>query len=169
MIDGHPFVFVMNTDIICEFANIKTNIKTNDYKHSLLREKTERWLNESGLRSALLRDVNLLSICGESDYGVLTNTSCAPLTFDEYRKYAKIIRSNYNKSFWLCTPWSISNEDYACFVSTDGKLSYNVSTVSRGLAPAFVLDEAFLSSIDLSHISTQQLVRELARRELGKE
>lgn len=63
-----------------------------------------------GKDNIIEHDVDLLSLDGENDYGVIKR-KVSLLTFDEYRKNKKAIKKHINKWFWLATPSSTPSGD----------------------------------------------------------
>lgn len=96
-IDGNPFVIALEVGIDFVFGN------SNNYKESTLRKGAEAWLKKTDIK-AIPRNVDLTAMDGYKGYGSL-NTTVAPLTFDEYRKYNHILTPHIKDSFWLVTPW----------------------------------------------------------------
>lgn len=137
-INGNPFVIALEVEIYSVFGD------SNNYKESGSRKTIESWFKNTGIK-AIARDVDLTAMDGYKGYGTL-NTTVAPLTFDEYRKYNHILTPHIKNSFWLVTPWGSPKKDnwasaYVCFVGTDGSANYNIYNYSYGLAPAFILDK----------------------------
>lgn len=56
-----------------------------------------------GKENIVEHEVDLLSLDGENDYGVIKR-KVSLLTFDEYRRNKKAIKKYINKWFWLATP-----------------------------------------------------------------
>lgn len=157
-IDGNPFVIALEVGIDFVFGN------SNNYKESTLRKGAEAWLKKTGIK-AIPRDVDLTAMDGYKGYGSL-NTAVAPLTFDEYRKYNHILTPHIKNWFWLVTPWGSPEKDnwastYVCSVGSDGSADYYGSGVSRGLAPAFILDK---NEKSLSDFTNEELIAELNKR-----
>lgn len=130
-IDGNPFVIALEVGIDFVFGN------SNNYKESTLRKGAEAWLKKTDIK-AIPRNVDLTAMDGYKGYGSL-NTTVAPLTFDEYRKYNHILTPHIKDSFWLVTPWGSPEKDNwasnrVCYVYTDGSANYNDYYYSRGLA-----------------------------------
>lgn len=159
-INGNPFVIALNLDIDTQFSDY-----SNNYTTSILRQKVDKWIEDSGINT-IVREVDLTTMDGYTGKGKFY---AAPLTFDEYRKYADIIIPNVKKSFWLCTGWGRPDKEKnwanlsACFVNYDGRPGYTYYNVSYGLAPAFILDRSWISK-DLSNFSNKELMDEIARR-----
>lgn len=96
-INGNPFVIALEVEIYSVFGD------SNNYKESGSRKTIESWFKNTGIK-AIARDVDLTAMDGYKGYGTL-NTTVAPLTFDEYRKYNHILTPHIKNSFWLVTPW----------------------------------------------------------------
>lgn len=157
-IDGNPFVIALEVGIDFVFGN------SNNYKESTLRKGAEAWLKKTDIK-AIPRNVDLTAMDGYKGYGSL-NTTVAPLTFDEYRKYNHILTPHIKDSFWLVTPWGSPEKDNwasisVCSVSTDGSADINGYSGSRGLAPAFILDK---NGKSLSDFTNEELIAELNKR-----
>ena len=157
-IDGNPFVIALEVGIDFVFGN------SNNYKESTLRKGAEAWLKKTDIK-AIPRNVDLTAMDGYKGYGSL-NTTVAPLTFDEYRKYNHILTPHIKDSFWLVTPWGSPEKDnwvssYVCAVDYGGSAYYNPYSCSRGLAPAFILDK---NGKSLSDFTNEELIAELNKR-----
>lgn len=158
-IDGNPFVIALEVGIDFVFGN------SNNYKESTLRKGAEAWLKKTGIK-AIPRDVDLTAMDGYKGYGSL-NTTVAPLTFDEHRKYNHILTPHIKDSFWLVTPWGSPEKDnwassYVCIVYGDGSASgHSYYSCSSGLAPAFILDK---NGKSLSDFTNEELIAELNKR-----
>lgn len=160
-INGNPFVIALDLDIESPFGN------SNNYKKSELRKRVESWFKDTGIK-AITRDVNLTAMDGYKGYGTL-NTTVAPLTFDEYRKYNHILTPHIKNWFWLVTPWGSPDKDnwgssYVCGVYTDGSAIRSVYGSSVGLAPAFILDRDQIYNKSLSDFTNEELLAELNKR-----
>lgn len=157
-IDGNPFVIALEVGIDFVFGN------SNNYKESTLRKGAEAWLKKTGIK-AIPRDVDLTAMDGYKGYGSL-NTTVAPLTFDEHRKYNHILTPHIKDSFWLVTPWGSPEKDNwasnrVCFVYGDGSAVNTYCNDSCGLAPAFILDK---NGKSLSDFTNEELIAELNKR-----
>lgn len=162
-INGNPFVIALNLGKNVVFG------KSNNYKTSNLRKETEKWFAETGLK-AVERTIDLIAMDGYKGFGTLT-THVAPLTFDEWRKYAEIITPHIKDWFWLATPWGSPERDNwasrrVCAVGADGSASYYTYDYSYGdsLAPTFILENY---KSDLSNFSNEELIKELNKRLKG--
>lgn len=166
-INGNPFVIALDVDEESKFDS-----ESNDYRNSDLKNRIDQWFRNTGIK-AIEREVDLTAMDGYKGYGVM-RTKCAPLTFDEYRKYASIIKPHIKNWFWTVTPWGDPNDDTwasksVCFVYYSGTANNNYYWGSRGLAPAFILDKSSISVFDkpfgtLSEYTIQELLEEISRR-----
>lgn len=160
-INGNPFVIALDLNIESPFGN------SNNYRKSELRKRVESWFKDTGIK-AIARDVNLTAIDGYKGYGIL-NTTVAPLTFDEYRKYNHILTPHIKNWFWLVTPWGSPEKDNwassrVCFVHTDGSANGYSYDTSRGLAPAFILNRNQCFNKSLGDYTNEELIAELNKR-----
>lgn len=163
-INGNPFVIALNTGIECRFDD-----KNNNYAKSELRNKTEKWLKDKGIKT-INRSVDLMTMDGYTGYGTL-DVLVAPLTFDEYRKYASVMRSHIGHSFWLVTGWGTPEIDNwasyrVCLVGTSGAANSFSYNYSYGLAPAFILDKNTAPKC-LDDYSIEELVQALHKKSHG--
>ena len=160
-INGNPFVIALDLDIESPFGN------SNNYKKSELRKRVESWFKDIGIK-AIARDVDLTAMDGYKGYGAF-NTTVAPLTFDEYRKYNHILTPHIKNWFWLVTPWGSPEKNnrassIVCRVSTDGSANAYSYSSSRGLAPAFILDKNQCFNKPLGDYTNEELIAELNKR-----
>lgn len=159
-IDGNPFVIALEVGIDFVFGN------SNNYKESTLRKGAEAWLKKTDIK-AIPRNVDLTAMDGYKGYGSL-NTTVAPLTFDEYRKYNHILTPHIKNSFWLVTPWGSPEKDNwassrVCGVGGGGSAG-GTDCGSLGLAPAFILDKNQYFNKSLSDFTNEELIAELNKR-----
>lgn len=160
--DGNPLVLAFDLGMKTKFSN-----NSNDYRTSILRKKIEDWFSDSGIKS-IKREIDLITMDGYTGYGKLM-VDVAPLTFDEYRKYASIIKKHIKDCFWLTTGWSDPNENNCysnavCYVNNDGTASYTGYYYSIGLVFAFILDKNEFKYKDLSGFTTDELLAEISKR-----
>lgn len=161
-INGNPFVIALEVEIYSVFGD------SNNYKESGSRKTIESWFKNTGIK-AIARDVDLTAMNGYKGYGTL-NTTVAPLTFDEYRKYNHILTPHIKNSFWLVTPWGSPEKDnwasgYVCLVYDDGSAGTgDLYGDSNGLAPAFILDKNQYFNKSLSDFTNEELIAELNKR-----
>lgn len=161
-INGNPFVIALEVEIYSVFGD------SNNYKESGSRKTIESWFKNTGIK-AIARDVDLTAMDGYKGYGTL-NTTVAPLTFDEYRKYNHILTPHIKNSFWLVTPWGSPKKDnwasyYVCYVYGDGSAgSSGYDGGGGGLAPAFILDKNQYFNKSLNDFTNEELIAELNKR-----
>lgn len=162
-INGNPFVIALEVEIYSVFGD------SNNYKESGSRKTIESWFKNTGIK-AIARDVDLTAMDGYKGYGTL-NTTVAPLTFDEYRKYNHILTPHIKNSFWLVTPWGSPEKDNwassgVCVVFNDGSAgcNYYSNSYSYRLAPAFILDKNQYFNKSLSDFTNEELIAELNKR-----
>lgn len=161
-INGNPFVIALEVEIYSVFGD------SNNYKESGSRKTIESWFKNTGIK-AIARDVDLTAMDGYKGYGTL-NTTVAPLTFDEYRKYNHILTPHIKNSFWLVTPWGSPKKDNwasnsVCSVDSDGSASDDYYFYSSyGLAPAFILDKNQYFNKSLNDFTNEELIAELNKR-----
>lgn len=168
-IDGNPLVLAYNLNRESKFSS-----STNNYANSAIRAEVEQWAKNCDI-PMLERTIDLTTMDGYKGYGEL-KVKAALLTFDEYRKYADIIKPHIQNWFWLATGWGAPEpETWAsscvCIVYYSGTATYYIYGSSVGLVPAFILDKDAIpdgkkddSPVDLSQFTTEQLVVELANR-----
>lgn len=157
-IEGYSFTICLNTKISAGFDE---SGQTNNYQYSSLKEETEKWLRESGIKT-LPRELDLTTLDGYQ-YSTI-EVDAAPLTFDEWRKYNHIIKEHIDFSYWLSTAYSnpILTKD-VCYINTNNTLTWNLTRYKGLLVPALILDR-----IDLSNIPTDNLLAEIENRLKGK-
>lgn len=160
-INGNPFVIALDLDVKVQFGD------SNNYKKSNLRKHVEAWFEKTGIK-AIARDVDLTAMDGYKGYGAL-NTTVAPLTFDEYRKYNHILTPHIKNWFWLVTPWGSPEKnnwasDAVCYVGYDGSADTNAYGTKGCLIPAFILDKAQYFNKSLSDFTNEELITELNKR-----
>ena len=141
IINENPFVIALDTKIESCF-----NDKNSNYSNSILEKTVNDWFEKLDV-SAITRTIDLTTMDGSKCYGTL-KTKVAPLTFDEWRKYAEIIIPNIKNWFWLVTVWADPKWDNwckntVCVVGTGGTAYLSPYGTSNGLAPAFILDKAY--------------------------
>ena len=152
---------------------------SNNYAVSELREAVMDWLtmmvDEKGvdLDAIKPRVMDLLTLDGYTGYGTL-EVKAAPLTLDEARKYADII-PECDEWTWLVTGWGRPGNvgsGGAWRVDSNGGYYSNYCSDSYGIRPALVVPSFLLDSedgMDLSEVSTDDLLAELKRRIEGDE
>lgn len=101
-----------------------------------------------GAENIIEHEVDLLSLNGEDDYGMIVRKVSIP-TFDIYRHNKKSIKKYIDKSFWLCTPNStpsgLGSSSVRC-VSSDGSVNFNWYGSCVAVHPSFVLNSSIFES-----------------------
>ena len=97
-----------------------------------------------GKENIVEHDVDLLSLDGENDYGVIKR-KVSLLTFDEYRKNKKVIKKYINEWFWLATPNSTPSgcsSNCGQFVGSDGGVACVWYSDCGAVRPFLVLKDS---------------------------
>lgn len=174
IIDNNPFIIALDTGIQSKFAE-----DNNNYDGSTLKDVVDEWFEELNV-PAISRILDLTTMDGSKCYGAL-EVEAAPLTFDEFRKYAEIIIPNIKNWFWLATSWADpkwKNWGSYTVCRVNGYGSAGGSRYDYGighLAPAFILDKKFFENIQpyygnkpnsqmLNNFTTEELLAEISRR-----
>ena len=152
---------------------------TNNYAESDLKGQVEGWLyrltekmagdgRESDIDLIRTRTISLTTLDGYKGYGEL-EVKAAPLTLDEARRCAEFMPDPDTAS-WLATGWG-GPEHYgaalALRVYTNGNWgSSYCSYAGYAIRPALVVSSSLFASteLDLSEVSTDDLLSELRRR-----
>ena len=152
---------------------------TNNYAESDLKGQVEGWLyrltekmagdgRESDIDLIRTRTISLTTLDGYKGYGEL-EVKAAPLTLDEARRCAEFMPDPDTAS-WLATGWG-GPEHYgatrALYVRTDGDWGGSgCSYAGCAIRPALVVSSSLFASteLDLSEVSTDDLLSELRRR-----
>lgn len=152
---------------------------TNNYAESDLKGQVEGWLyrltekmagdgRESDIDLIRTRTISLTTLDGYKGYGEL-EVKAAPLTLDEARRCAEFMPDPDTAS-WLATGWG-GPEHYgaarALHVITNGYWSDDYcSGAGYAVRPALVVSSSLFASteLDLSEVSTDDLLSELRRR-----
>lgn len=143
--------YYMLTDILLksEFG------KNNNYTESYVREKLQTCDFAEKLK-AEYRDklvplsINLLSVDGFDDYGVVEGDILGLRTFDLNRECRKNI-PNADDWEWLSTPNSTPSgcgSGNVQYVSSDGGVGYYWYDYSRGVRPFFILKSSIFESCE---------------------
>lgn len=101
-----------------------------------------------GKENIVEHDVNLLSLDGEDDYGIIKRKVSIP-TLDCYRMNKKVIKKHIKKMFWLSTPNSTPNgfgSDSIRFVDSDGDVLYFWHVIVLGVRPFAILKSSIFES-----------------------
>ena len=126
------------------------NWANSGWRKYLNSEHLQEIGNEFGEENIVEHEVNLLSMDGYDDYGVVRDKVSA-MTFDRYRKYHKYI-GNVPEWNLLSTPDSTPSgygASYVLCVDGDGSVSYAGYWSDGALRPFFVLN----SYIDVQKVN----------------
>lgn len=146
---------ITDTGYVCladSIDDMEFDSKSSDWKTSELRKYlNEEFLKmveaEIGAGNLVEFERNLLSLDGQTEYGLCTD-KVSLLTVDEYRKYRKYI-PNANKWWWLITPWSTPCNDYSgsvAVVAPSGNFSYYSYDFSYGVRPFCIFSSSIFES-----------------------
>lgn len=152
---------------------------TNNYAESDLKGRVEDWLyrltekmaeeeRESDIDLIRTRTISLTTLDGYKGYGEL-EVKAAPLTLDEARRCAEFMPDPDTAS-WLATGWGGPERNGAARalrVGTNGNWSNDFcSNAGYAIRPALVVSSSLFASteLDLSEVSTDDLLSELRRR-----
>ena len=152
---------------------------TNNYAESDLKGQVEGWLyrltekmagdgRESDIDLIRTRTISLTTLDGYKGYGEL-EVKAAPLTLDEARRCAEFMPDPDTAS-WLATGWGgpeHGGATRALCVYANGYWSSNgCSYAGYAIWPALVVSSSLFASteLDLSEVSTDDLLSELRRR-----
>lgn len=130
-----------------EFDSKSSDWKTSELRKYLNEEFLKMVEAEIGAGNLVEFERNLLSLDGQTEYGLCTD-KVSLLTVDEYRKYRKYI-PNANKWLWLITPWSTPCNDYSCslaVVAPSGYVSIGDCNVSNGVRPFCIFSSSIFES-----------------------
>lgn len=101
-----------------------------------------------GAENIVEHEVDLLSLDGEDDYGMIVRKVSIP-TLDQYRMNKKTIKKYLGKLFWLCTPNSTPSgygaKGVRC-VNSDGSARYDWCSSCMAVRPSFVLNSSIFES-----------------------
>lgn len=174
IIDNNPFIIALDTGIQSKFAE-----DSNNYDGSILEDVVDGWFEELNV-PAISRVLDLTTMDGSKCYDAL-EVEAAPLTFNEFRKYAEIIILNVKHWFWLATGWTDPKwknwgSYTVCGIDNSGSVNcYDYDNSIGHLAPAFILDKKFFENIQphysnkpdsqmLTDFTTEELLAEVSRR-----
>ena len=126
-------------DITMEFGenNNWEHSKCREYLNTTYIEELEKYVGSGNI---IPHDVNLLSLDGYDDYGIVSD-QIAAMTIDEYRRYHKHI-GDTGTSYWLSTPdstpsgYGVSDVRY---VDGDGLVRYGDCVWNGSVRPFFIL------------------------------
>ena len=123
-----------------EFDNSKNDWKTSslrNYLNTKLRKEIEEDVGEDAL---VKFDRDLTSMDGQTEYGICEDY-VSIITFDEYRKYRKLL-PNTGEYWWTLTPDSTASNDdsrWVRVVSPRGNISYLSCGSGGGVRPFCIL------------------------------
>lgn len=159
--DGAAFVLLAQSKESCPFNDKDDAENRNDYTHSTLKERIDKWVEAlprtSEEAAAILPfEVDLSCTDRSKSYGTIT-VKAAPLTLWQYGQFKELIPLNEDDWYWLVTPWACRwlrspgtcNTNGVWVVYTDGRYgsSRNASS-SFGIRPALLLNSDLLVSLD---------------------
>ena len=145
----------------------------NDWKNSSLRKYLKddflKQLEQNGadLSKIIPMQRNLTTDDGLTDYGFCED-KITLLTADEYRTHRYSIK-NLDNWWWLATAYSTASNGYPHYarsVDTDGTLNHDSAYYGDGgVRPALTLSSEIFVSTPIENYTTEELLRELLRRE----
>ena len=193
---SETFVLLAQSKESCAFRADTNEEDRNNYATSDLRKRIDEWvgnLPRDSKEAAAIHefDVDLNCTDRSGGYGTLTGVRAAPLTLWQYGQFKELIPLNEDDYWWLATPWACrwlrspytSGTNYVWLVLTNGLYNNSSASNSYGIRPALTLSSELLvaydgeddaeeescgDAIDLSGVSTKELVTELQRRLAGE-
>lgn len=195
---SETFVLLAQSEESCAFRADMNEENRNNYATSDLRKRIDEWvgnLPRNSEEAAAIHefDVDLNCTDRSGGYGTITGVRAAPLTLWQYGQFKELIPLNMDDYWWLATPWACrwlrspytNNTNYVWDVLTNGNCYYYYASNSYGIRPALLLSSEILvaydgedkddaecdgddETVDLSSISTKELVTELQRRLSGE-
>jgi hypothetical protein len=108
--DGAAFVLLAQSKESCPFNDKDDAENRNDYTHSTLKERIDKWVEAlprtSEEAAAILPfEVDLSCTDRSNGYGTIT-VKAAPLTLWQYGQFKELIPLNEDDWYWLVTPWA---------------------------------------------------------------
>lgn len=158
-LSNNEFIHVCNHKAYYEDGGcLGTFSETNELLNSQDWTHNHRWyvigyLTEDeikAIKDMAKHEVDLLSLDGEDDYGIITRKVSIP-TLDIYRKNKKLIKGHIDNAFFLATPDSTpSGCDSGCVqcVDSDGGVSYSWYNRCDGVRPFFILKSSIFESLE---------------------
>lgn len=136
ILDIKPYGYVCLSDSLEERKIFDS--ETNNWESSILREYLnndfyKKIVDEIGKENILPFERDLLSLDGQTEYGICTDY-VSLLSVDDYRQYRKLI-PNIDKWWWLLTPWSTPCNGYetqVSDVSSSGDVGYDICRNCNG-------------------------------------
>ena len=127
--------------------------KNNDFRESRILKRLQedvlpKIANEVGEENIVLHDVDLTSLDGMQDYGVMKAQISIP-TLDFYRQNNKLIRKyNPGSYWWLATPSINGNDFWALCVSPSGSIDISYVNFVNGVRPFLILKSSIFESLE---------------------
>lgn len=157
--DGAAFVLLAQSKESCPFNDKDDAENRNDYTHSTLKERIDKWVEAlprtSEEAAAILPfEVDLSCTDRSKSYGTIT-VKAAPLTLWQYGQFKELIPLNEDDWYWLVTPWACrwlrspraSGAGGVWYVRASGDCNLSASG-SCGIRPALLLNSDLLVSLD---------------------
>ena len=158
--DGAAFVLLAQSKESCPFNDKDDAENLNDYTHSTLKERIDKWVEAlprtSEEAAAILPfEVDLSCTDRGKSYGTIT-VKATPLTLWQYGQFKELIPLNEDDWYWLVTPWACrwlrSPSTYDSLtvwsVYTNGNYGRSSASGSNGIRPALLLNSDLLVSLD---------------------
>lgn len=158
--DGAAFVLLAQSKESCPFNDKDDAENRNDYTHSTLKERIDKWVEAlprtSEEAAAILPfEVDLSCTDRSNGYGTIT-VKAAPLTLWQYGQFKELIPLNEDDWYWLVTPWACRwlRSPFTLYASsvwggnTDGSCNHGNASNSGGVRPALLLNSDLLVSLD---------------------
>ncbi len=127
---------------------------SNNWAESKLRkdlyELADTIANEIGADNIVPLERNLISLDGQTEYGVCED-SVSILAVDEYRKYRSLIPNTDDYWWWLLNSWStVCNDDemWVTIISPRGNFNRRSCDDCVGVRPCCILSLAIFESED---------------------
>lgn len=158
--DGAAFVLLAQSKESCPFNDKDDAENRNDYTHSTLKERIDKWVEAlprtSEEAAAILPfEVDLSCTDRSKSYGTIT-VKAAPLTLWQYGQFKELIPLNEDDWYWLVTPWACrwlrsprtGDTYYVWNVLSGGGCGDGGASYSYGIRPALLLNSDLLVSLD---------------------
>lgn len=158
--DGAAFVLLAQSKESCPFNDKDDAENRNDYTHSTLKERIDKWVEAlprtSEEAAAILPfEVDLSCTDRSNGYGTIT-VKAAPLTLWQYGQFKELIPLNEDDWYWLVTPWACRwlrspgayDASGVWGVLTNGGCVNGYASNSDGIRPALLLNSDLLVSLD---------------------